>query len=239
LSPEEKLEVAVTQRAEGDGKSGALRRTQDDLRDDANGTATMDYDAVLWSLMIATQQSSQPVEPVVLTTERLMLRRWRPGDMPAMLPLIGAREVAATTLRIPHPYTPDDAEKFMQYCDGVWEKGDGARFAVLLRDGERLIGGVGLVVNREHQHGELGYWIGVPFWGIGYCTEAVRALLKHGFRDLNLNRIYATHFANNPASGRVMQKLGMKHEGIMRQHICKWGDFLDVETYGILRKDWK
>ncbi|MBV9075815.1 MAG: GNAT family N-acetyltransferase [Acidobacteria bacterium] len=188
--------------------------------------------------MIPSKQTREPVQPVVLTTERLMLRRWRREDIPAMLPLIGAREVAATTLRIPNPYTQEDAEKFLEYCDGVWEKDEGARFAIFLRDGEQLVGGIGLVVNRQHNHAELGYWIGVPFWNHGYCTEAVRAALDHGFATLKLHRIYATHFANNPASGRVMQKLGMKHEGIMRQHILKWGEFMDVEMYGILAEQW-
>src|SRR5579859_5439538 len=112
--------------------------------------------------------------PAVLKTERLLLRPLNPDDISALLPLIGAREVAATTLRIPHPYTLEDAEQFLKYSEGVWEKGEGARFGVFLREGERLCGGMGLLANREHNHAEIGYWIGVPFWSNGYCTEAVR-----------------------------------------------------------------
>jgi RimJ/RimL family protein N-acetyltransferase len=189
--------------------------------------------------MIPTDQTSQPTQAVVLTTERLFLRRWSRDDIPALLPLIGAREVAATTLRIPHPYTLDDAESFLKYTDGAWEKGEGARFGVFLRDDARLCGGIGLVVNQEHRHAEIGYWIGVPFWGNGYCTEAVRELLNYGFSQLKLDRIHATHFSNNPASGRIMRKVGMKHEGIMRKHIFKWGEFLDVEMYGLLASEYR
>jgi [ribosomal protein S5]-alanine N-acetyltransferase len=176
--------------------------------------------------------------PVVLHTPRLLLRPFRRDDIPALLLLIGAREVAATTLRIPHPYTAADAEAFLQYSDGVWQKREGARFGVFLREGERLLGGMGLQANREHRHAELGYWIGVPFWGKGYCTEAVREVVKYGFEALELQRIFATHFVNNPASGRILQKIGMKHEGTLRRHILKWGEYLDVELYALLASEY-
>jgi RimJ/RimL family protein N-acetyltransferase len=177
--------------------------------------------------------------PVVLMTERLMLRPFRPDDIPALLPLIGAREVAATTLRIPHPYTIDDAQRFLQYTEGVWRDQQGARFGIFLRDGEQLCGGIGLHSNRDHNHAELGYWIGVPYWGRGYCTEAAREVLKFGFEVLNLHRIYASHFVTNPTSGRVLQKLGMKHEGTLRGHILKWGEYMDLEMYGMLASEYQ
>ncbi|HVH89185.1 MAG TPA: GNAT family protein [Terriglobales bacterium] len=176
---------------------------------------------------------------VVLKTERLLLRPLRQEDIPQLLPLIGAREVAATTLRIPHPYTLEDAIAFLKHSQNVWEKGEGARFGIFLRDGERLCGGIGLVENREHRHAELGYWIGVPFWGNGYCTEAVREILKYGFDHLQLHRIHSGHFSTNPASGRILLKVGMKHEGTTRQHVCKWGEYLDVEIYGLLEREYR
>ena len=85
---------------------------------------------------------------------------------------------------------------------------------------------------------ELGYWIGKPYWGQGYCTEAARATLDFGFEQLGLNRIFAHHFARNPASGRVMQKIGMTREGRLRQHVKKWDAFEDLELYGILKDHW-
>ena len=177
--------------------------------------------------------------PVVLHTARLLLRPLRRDDIPALLPLIGAREVAATTLRIPHPYTAEDAERFLAYSEGVWQKGEGARFGIFLREGERLCGGIGLQANREHRHAELGYWIGVPFWRNGYCTEAVREVLKYGFDVLELQRIYASHSTNNPASGHILQKMGMRHEGTLRRHVLKWGDYLDLELYALLACDYR
>ena len=180
-----------------------------------------------------------PKNAVVLSTARLMLRTLCRGDIPQLLPLIGAREVAATTLRIPHPYTEEDALKFLEYSDSVWEKRQGARFGIFLRHTEQLCGGIGLDGNSNHNHAELGYWIGVPFWGHGYATEAARAVLKFGFDQMQLHRIHAGHFANNPASGRILQKLGMKHEGTSREHICKWGKYVDVEIYGILGSEYR
>ena len=99
-----------------------------------------------------------------------------------------------------------------------------------------MIGAVGLRIEREDQRAELGYWIGRPYWNQGYCTEAARAVLDFGFEQLGLNRIYASHFTRNPASGRVMQKLGMTHEGRLRQHVRKWDAFEDVEVYAVLRE---
>jgi RimJ/RimL family protein N-acetyltransferase len=98
---------------------------------------------------------------------------------------------------------------------------------------------MGLVIEGKFRRAELGYWIGRPYWGNGYCTEAGQAILEYGFQALNLNRIHAYHFKRNPASGRVMQKFGMKHEGTSPQHIMKWGVFEDVELYGILRSGWE
>ncbi|NEP60397.1 MAG: GNAT family N-acetyltransferase, partial [Symploca sp. SIO2G7] len=91
----------------------------------------------------------------------------------------------------------------------------------------------------ENANAELGYWIGVLYWSKGYCTEAAKAVVQYGFEVIGLHRIQAAHFPHNPASGRVMQKIGMSYEGYRRQHILKWGKFEDLELYGILKSDWQ
>ncbi|MEO8227247.1 MAG: GNAT family protein, partial [Gemmatimonadota bacterium] len=90
-----------------------------------------------------------------------------------------------------------------------------------------------------HARGELGYWIGRPHWGNGYVTEAAAAVIRHGFMTLDLNRIEAHHLSGNDASGRVLLKVGMTHEGSMREHVRKWGKFQDVEGYSILRREYR
>ncbi|HSL71791.1 MAG TPA: GNAT family protein, partial [Longimicrobiales bacterium] len=101
------------------------------------------------------------------------------------------------------------------------------------------LGAVGLRIEQLHRRAELGYWIGVPYWSQGYCTEAARAVLRFGFEALELNRIHASYLARNPASGRVMQKLGMQYEGQLRQHVRKWDVFEDIVTYAILQSEFR
>src|SRR5512147_2131050 len=168
------------------------------------------------------------------TTKRLLLRAYREEDIPTLARLLGAREVAATTLRIAHPYTEDDARAFLEGLASP-----AAKVGMFEMASGNLVGGIGLNVEDLHRRAELGYWVGVPYWGRGYATEGAREMLRHGFEDLNLNRIYAGVFAGNPASERVLRKIGMKHEGTARQHFQKWGQFLDDECYGILASDWR
>ncbi len=84
---------------------------------------------------------------------------------------------------------------------------------------------------------ELGYWVGVPYWGRGYATEAAAAVVEFGFRVLALERIWARAFARNPASSRVLEKIGMAHEGTQRKGIRKNDELLDTQLYAILRED--
>jgi len=172
--------------------------------------------------------------PPTLETVRLKLRPYAEADIAELLPLIGTREVAATTLRIAHPYTEQDAKDFLKLAEEpgrLW-------LAATLRSDGRQIGGIGLRIDEQHQHAELGYWLGAPYWGQGYATEAAREMLRYGFEDLKLHRIFASHFKHNPASGRILVKLGMRHEGCQREHLRKWDQFVDSELYGILRRDW-
>lgn len=168
-----------------------------------------------------------------LTTDRLDLRPLEPADAPFIQRLAGMREVALNTLRIPHPYPDGAAEEFIQHC----AEGSDVHFAITLHEDTGLIGVISLLMRRENDRAEIGYWIGVPFWGRGYATEAAGAVLGHGFETLKLNRIYAACFARNAASARVLQKIGMRHEGTLRQHIRKWDELVDLKFYGILKSD--
>ena len=93
-------------------------------------------------------------------------------------------------------------------------------------------------IDQANNLAELGYWIGVPFWGQGYCTEAGLAVLEYGFVERKLNRIQAMHFTRNPASGRVLEKIGMKCEGLRKQVIKKWGEYVDLAYYATLREQY-
>ncbi len=102
-----------------------------------------------------------------------------------------------------------------------------------------MIGTVGLRdIDKQHSKAEMGCWIAVEEWGNGYAVEASSAVLRFGFEELQLNRIYAHHMVRNPASGHVLAKIGMKKEGLLRQPVRKWGVFEDVVLFAMLRQDW-
>lgn len=178
-------------------------------------------------------------EPCTLLTNRLVLRPFRPDDATIVRHLAGDRAIADTTINIPHPYLDGMAERWIDSHETQWQEGLSAVFAIERREDNQLIGAVGLRVNPVHERAELGYWIGRPFWGCGYCTEAARVVVAFCFRTLGLRRIHATHFTRNPASGRVMQKVGMRPEGLLRGHIRKWDVFEDLAVYGILRDEFE
>jgi len=171
-------------------------------------------------------------------TERLLLRPFLESDVPAVTQLAGDRAIADTTLLIPHPYTEDDAKRWIRSHPKSLEDGKESPWAITLKESKELIGAIGIEVEPKYFRGELGYWIGKPYWGKGYATEAVGAMIRYGFDELGLNRIYATHFKRNVASGKVMQKNGMIHEGTLREWVFKWGKAEDSEMYSILREEY-
>jgi ribosomal-protein-alanine N-acetyltransferase len=177
--------------------------------------------------------------PQELRTARLLLRSFEREDIPAIVRLAGANEVAATTIHIPHPYAEEDARSFLAKASEDFLAGRSVSFAVSILPGRELCGALGLHFADAHKRAELGYWIGVPFWGKGYATEAASVAVAFGFETLGLNRIFAHHFAGNTASGRVLEKIGMRHEGRFPQHIQKWDRFVDLENYGLLAEEFR
>jgi len=169
-----------------------------------------------------------------LTTERLVLRPFALSDAPAVQRLAGDREIAANTLLIPHPYPEGAAEEWIKGHD---EQSPNQIFAISLRGEGEAMGAIGLHVERKHERAEIGYWLGVPYWGHGYTTEAARAVVGYAFAEGGINRVFAYHFRRNPASGRVLQKIGMRHEGTLRRHLKKWDAYVDLECYGIMRDE--
>jgi RimJ/RimL family protein N-acetyltransferase len=172
--------------------------------------------------------------PQELRTARLLLRSVEREDISALVRLAGTREIAATTANIPHPYAEDDARNFIAHAENDFGAGRSTTYAVTIPPGNGLCGVVGLTIAPAHKRAELGYWIGVPYWGLGFATEAARAVMGFGFDALQMHRIYAHCFTGNIASQRVLEKIGMRHEGQSRRHIQKWDRLIDVENYELL-----
>ena len=168
----------------------------------------------------------------VLETARLKLRAPRCEDAKAIAALANELRVAVNTARIPHPYRLADAEDFIAAANSR----DGEASFIVMRDG-RLIGGCGIDPREEGP--ELGYWFGVPFWGRGYATEAARALLRHAFETLGCHRVLATCQPENPASWRVMEKLGMRREAHFRKVLPREaGVWWDEYVYALLAEEY-
>jgi RimJ/RimL family protein N-acetyltransferase len=172
----------------------------------------------------------------VIHTERLLLRGFKTSDTNDIKNLAGDFEIADTTLNVPHPYEEGMAQKWLSELHKDFEEGKGIFFAITLVTDGQLIGTIGLKgINHKHSHAELGYWIGKNYWNKGYATEAAIAVIKYGLSTMNLHRIFAFHYTRNPASGKVLEKAGMKYEGTMKSHIRKWDKYEDIAFYGIVK----
>ena len=145
-------------------------------------------------------------------TKRLTLRPAWPEDAPAVARAIGHEEVARMLAKVPWPYALADAEAFVSRPRPA---GD-ASFLILSHEGAypRPIGGIGLAPDDEGH--ELGYWLTPEAWGRGYATEAGQAVIAIARHALGLKRLHSSHFVDNPASGRVLQKLGFTATGMVR-----------------------
>ena len=179
-----------------------------------------------------------PESQPILHSNRLVLRPFTLADAKDVQRLAGNRAIADTTLRIPHPYPDGAAEEWIQTHAPGYAAGRQATFAITRQQGDAILGTVGLVIDAVTSAAELGYWVGEPYWGQGYATEASWALVDFAFSRLGLHRVHATHLVRNPASGRVMQKLGMQFEGIHRHAVRKWGAYEDLAYYALLATDW-
>lgn len=174
-----------------------------------------------------------------LVTDRLVLRELRRDDAAAVSAGAGDRRVARYLLQVPSPYPVDLARRWIDGRVEWWQDGRGVTLAIALRTVPHdLLGTVSLRRFARDRRAELGYWLAVGAWNLGLATEACRAMVDFGFGELGLARIYAQVLAGNQASVHVLEKLGMAHEGIKRQHVRKGPRLLDVWLYGLLREEW-
>ncbi len=170
-----------------------------------------------------------------ITTERLLLRMFTSSDAAAVAKLCNNINIYQTTLYLPYPYTIDDALSWIDRHEANFAARLMYEFAVTDKLSGELYGAIALSCNEKSNNGELAYWIGEEFWGRGYATEAAEAMVEFAFEDRLYHKVFARYFSSNPASGKVMEKIGMSVEGILREHIRKDGRYEDLVHYGIIR----
>lgn len=174
-----------------------------------------------------------------LHTPRLILRPYKLEDAETVQLLANDKDIATNTENLPYPYELHMARSWIASHQDLYDQDILLNLAVTTRKHSKVIGAIGFEFNLKNDHAELGYWLGRDYWGQGYATEAARRMLHFGFTDLKLHRIHAVHLSMNPTSGKVLQKIGMQHEGRQREHIKKWGKYEDIELYGILRTEYR
>jgi RimJ/RimL family protein N-acetyltransferase len=167
------------------------------------------------------------MKPVKIETERLLLRPFRYADAPEFARLAGEWAVASMTSDIPYPFSAAQAMGWLRPVRGE------VRFAIERE--RRLIGGAGYY-RRRSGVAELGFWLGRPWWGQGYATEAARAVVRYGFGNRRLPGFSSARFDDNPASARVLAKLGFEAVGRGTIACAARGHDVEVVTYWLDRQ---
>ncbi|MGJ9458339.1 GNAT family N-acetyltransferase [Oceanobacillus sp. CF4.6] len=171
-----------------------------------------------------------------LETKRLLLRPLTTVDSERIEELAGEYDVAKSTLNIPHPYPKGSAIHFIESVHDT-ERNNIIMLAITEKGSQLLIGLINLNLSSPYRRGELAYWVGKHYCGNGYGTEAAKLLLEYGFNHLKLNKIFAASFTSNPGSWRIMEKIGLKYEGTLKQHVARFGQFYDLAYYGLLKEE--
>ena len=173
----------------------------------------------------------------VLQSARLRLRPFALDDAPEVNRLVGEYDVAMPLIAVDYPYSEDDARCWIVKHQSGYEAGGALNFAVEQREDGALVGFIGSGGNDSRAG--IGYWYGKPFWGNGYATEAGRTTLAFGFEELELQRVEASHLSSNGASGRVLQKMGMRFMGRNPHYYPKWDKQCDKDEYAIASADYR
>ncbi len=168
----------------------------------------------------------------VLETKRLALRAPRLEDAKTVAMLANDRRIAENTARIPHPYNVSDAEGFIS---GANKQGGEAVFLITLRD-ETIIGACGVAAQDDAQ--EIGYWLGAPYWGQGYATKALHAVIDYAFTDLGHEALQAGARVTNPASRRVLEKCGFQWTGVGLYRIRAINSSAPIDRFRLERGIW-
>jgi RimJ/RimL family protein N-acetyltransferase len=173
-----------------------------------------------------------------LETARLWLRWPRIADARAVQALVGEKDIAVMTASIPHPYPAGEAERYILKSREKNADGEGLALAITRKGPQSELVGVAGIFSNTDGDPEIGYWIGKPFWGEGYATEALHAIIDALFTWTGEPHVTAGVFVGNPASRRVLEKAGFQHDG---QRMCKSvarGGSAHSDRFVLTRRTW-
>lgn len=173
-----------------------------------------------------------------IKTERLTLRRFSPDDADLAFKNWESDERVTKFLSWDPHQSPEETRKlFADWCE-AYENPTTYNWAIEYEG--QPVGSISVVsISSKHEYAELGYCIGFDFWGKGIMTEAVKGVMDFLFNEVGMHRIAICHAVENPASGRVAEKCGLKYEGTQRERFkSRWGEFLDIKMWSILKHEW-
>ena len=183
--------------------------------------------------------SRMPIFPMEeIETERLLLRRMEMRDARDLFEYSRDEEVARYVLWEAQKNV-SESRAYIKFMLRKYRAGDPASWCIVRKDEGRVVGTIGYMwFQPENNAAEVGYSLARDCWNQGYMTEALRAVLRYSFEEMAINRIEAQHEVGNPASGAVMRKCGMRHEGTLRSRLYNKGRYVVVELFAILRQDY-
>ena len=182
-----------------------------------------------------------------IETERLILRPWSPGDLPAMHRILGNQDVSRPLNKVPYPLDIEWTRARLQYTLAKNNEGAKHSFALTLRESSAVVGLIEIGIgppgsggnNSNLSCGTLGYWLCKNCWGFGLMTEAGEATVEFGFKELGLSQIKAQYRVGNDTSARVLLKLGFTRTGMSRKFSETLGTFTDIWNTMLPRTDWE
>ena len=174
-----------------------------------------------------------------LTTERFVLRKIRLSDVPALLKHVNNKSITDQIINFNYPYLEADAVARMHFVHEGFKNRERYVFLVAGKEDNALVGEIGIHLDMGNNRAEIGYWVAEPFWGKGIASEVTAAVLKFGFETLELNKIYATHYLDNPGSGKVLVNNGMILEAELKEHYRRGDGYGTVRQYRLTQEEYQ
>lgn len=169
-----------------------------------------------------------------ITTDRLTLRLFTIADAPKVTELCTHEAIYAGTLNLPKNYTIESAQGWIPHHQPNFEQDKAYELAITHKLTGELLGAIALSNNVTLKKGEIAYWVGYPYWGNGYATEALQAIIDFAFQIKDYHRVFGRYFTTNPASGKVMEKVGMSYEGTHVDDVIKDGEYKSLGFHGLI-----
>ncbi len=179
------------------------------------------------------------MEDFRLYSKNFILRPFKAEDAEKVAELCNDKTIYDNTFLLPYPYRLTDAIEWIDYLQKSWDLDRQITLAICRKDDQEVLGCISLDLSQVHRRATIGYWLGSAYRNQGIMTECLKRIISYVFDERSYNKVYGEHYAHNPASGRVMEKAGLKYEGTLKSHFKKGITYIDLVCYGLTRADYE